>query len=233
MTVRKIRVWDLPTRIFHWSLAATVIAAYFTGESGGDWLVWHGRLGLVVAGLIAFRVVWGILGSTYARFAAFFPTPSAVRAYLRGQWRGFGHNPLGALSVFALLILATLQVGTGLFAHCEDIGYEGPLYKLVHVSVSEALTAGHHKILDILRILVTVHVAAIVFYLRVRKENLVKPMITGEKEVRPAQAAGEPASGGGVAAFTLAAAIAAAAVWAASGTWIESPPPPAAAAPAW
>lgn len=226
----KVRVWDLPTRLCHWLLAASVAGAWTTGEIGGTWLIWHGRLGLLIAGLLAFRLTWGLVGSTYARFAAFFPTPAALRAYLAGQWRGLGHNPLGALSVFALLAIAGLQVGTGLFAFNDDIGYEGHLYALVQGGTSKLLTGIHHQTFDFLLILAGLHVAAIVFYVRIRKDNLVVPMITGTKEVEQ----GEPARGGGLPAFFLALAIALAAVWGASGHWVDKPPPPPpATSPAW
>lgn len=226
----KVRVWDLPTRLFHWSLAAAVAAAYATGETGGTWLLWHGRLGLVIVGLLAFRLAWGVFGSTYARFAAFFPTPAKIRAYLAGEWQGLGHNPLGALSVLSLLALLLLQAGSGLFAYNDDIGYEGPLAALVASGISGLATAFHHKVFDLLLGLVALHVGAIVFYLRIRKDNLVKPMLTGEKESER----GKAAQGGGLAAFMLALILALGAAWGASGTWIaQPPPPPPSAAPAW
>ncbi|MBS1190106.1 MAG: cytochrome [Rhodocyclaceae bacterium] len=230
MSLRKVRIWDLPTRLFHWLLALAVAAAYFTGETGGNWLVWHGRLGLFIVGLVVFRLVWGQVGSTYARFATFFPTPAKVKAYLSGSWRGLGHNPLGALSVFGLLALVGLQAASGLFAYNDDIGYEGYLYALVPTGIGEGATRLHHKIFDLLLILVVLHVAAIAFYARIKKDNLVLPMITGNK----AAETGEPARGGGLAAFVLALALAVAAAWAASGPWITPPPPPPpAATPAW
>ena len=107
--MRRIVLWDLPLRVFHWSLMAAVTAAIVTGELGGAWMPWHGRAGLLIVGLLVFRVVWGVLGSATSRFTHFAPSPGRLLAYLRGRWRGVGHNPLGALSVFALLGL--------LFAH--------------------------------------------------------------------------------------------------------------------
>ena len=100
---RKILIWDLPTRLFHWLLVLAIVALVVTGKAGGSWMEWHGRLGLLVLGLLVFRLLWGVMGSTYARFAGFFPTPAKVAAYLRGQWHAPGHNPLGACSVLALL----------------------------------------------------------------------------------------------------------------------------------
>lgn len=110
---------------FHWLLVAALLGAVITGQLGGGLIEWHGRFGLAIVGLVAFRLVWGIAGSTYARFAHFFPTPARVKAYLAGQWRGEGHNPLGALSVFGLILLLTAQVLSGLFAN-DDITFTGP-----------------------------------------------------------------------------------------------------------
>ena len=100
--MQRFLLWDLPTRVFHWALAACVVAAVITAKMGGNAMVWHGRIGVAIAGLLAFRVAWGLVGSTHARFAAFVGGPAAIRAYLAGAWRGAGHNPLGALSVLAM-----------------------------------------------------------------------------------------------------------------------------------
>jgi len=121
MNSKRILLWDLPTRLFHWSLALAVGAAVVTGQVGGNLIDWHGRIGLFIVGLLAFRIVWGIVGSTYARFAQFFPTPAKIKAYLAGRWAGEGHNPLGALSVFGLIFLLTVQVATGLFANKDAL----------------------------------------------------------------------------------------------------------------
>ena len=233
MVQRRVRIWDLPTRIFHWSLALTVFAAVATGQIGGNWIDWHARLGLLATGMVAFRLLWGLLGSTYARFAQFFPTPAAIRAYLAGTWRGLGHNPLGALSVFALLGLLTVQIASGLFAN-DDIAFTGPLYDLVGKEASNRLTGLHHRLGTLLLVLVVLHVAAVMFYVHVRKQNLLKPMLSGEKEVE--EAAGESARGGGLRPFLLVLAIALLAVYGASGRWLSPPPaavPAAVAAPAW
>ena len=231
MTQKRIRVWDLPTRIFHWLLVLTVIGAIVSGQIGGNWIDWHARLGLFAAGLIVFRLVWGLIGSTYARFRQFFPTPARIRAYLAGQWRGEGHNPLGALSVFALLGVLGGQIVSGLFAN-DDIAFTGPLYDLVGKSLSNRLTGLHHLLADGLMILIGLHIAAILFYVHVRKQNLVKPMLTGDKLADEGVAS---AQGGGLPAFLLALGIALLAVYAASGAWLPAPPPapPAASTPAW
>lgn len=228
--MKKVLLWDLPTRLFHWLLVIAVGGAWLSGETGGNWLVWHARLGFLIVGLVVFRLVWGFAGSTYARFATFVRGPGSIKAYLAGQWHGLGHNPLGALSVLALLGLVALQVGSGLFAFNDDTGFTGPFHDLVSSAIGDTATRLHHKIIDLLIILVGLHVAAIVFYARIKKDNLVLPMITGHKEVSQ----GESARGGGLVALIVALLIAAAAAYGASGSWIEKPPaPPAAATPAW
>jgi hypothetical protein len=169
-------------------------------------------------------------GSTYARFATFVRGPSAIKDYLAGKWHGLGHNPLGALSVLALLALICLQVGSGLFAQNDDTGFAGPFYALASSSFGELATKLHHKVIDALLILVALHVLAILFYGHVKKDKLLKPMLTGYKEV----GAGENARGGGLAAFVVALVIAVAAAYVASGAWVtKPPPPPPAATPAW
>ena len=221
-------LWDLPTRLFHWLLVLAMAAAVVTGQLGGSLIEWHGRLGLLIVGLLAFRIVWGLLGSTYARFAQFVPTPGRVRSYLAGQWQGEGHNPLGALSVLGLLGLLVLQVATGLVAN-DDIAFRGPLFDLVGNDLSNRLTGLHHLLSNLLIGLVLLHVAAIAFYGHVKKQKLLKPMLTGWKEGE-----GESAKGGGWLAVIVALLIAIGAVYVASGAWLPEPPPvPAAETPDW
>ena len=177
-----IHIWDLPHRLFHWLLAVSVVAAYITAKIGGELIDWHGRLGIFILGLLVFRIIWGFIGSTHSRFSTFFPTFSRISAYLKGQWQGIGHNPLGALSVLALLAAVAVQVGTGLFAN-DDIAFEGPLFDLIDKDVSDKLTGLHSTTFYILLGFVVLHLIAIVFYRFVKKTNLVKPMLTGKKEV--------------------------------------------------
>ncbi|WVM91623.1 cytochrome b/b6 domain-containing protein [Halopseudomonas pachastrellae] len=116
----KTLVWDLPLRLFHWLLALSVTGALVTISLGGNWMVWHERCGLAVIGLLAFRLVWGLCGSTHSRFASFFPTPARLKAYISGNWQHQGHNPIGAFSVFALLGLMAFQAVTGLFSNDDS-----------------------------------------------------------------------------------------------------------------
>jgi len=181
-------VWDLPTRVFHWVLAVCVICSVVSAKIGGNAMVWHFRLGYVVFALLAFRIVWGLVGGRWSRFASFVYAPSTVLRYLRGgtsphENLDVGHNPLGAFSVFALLALLAAQVGTGLFAD-DDISNTGPLIKFVSGATSSLLTKWHKNYGQWLIIaLVVLHVAAIVFYLVRKQQNLVGPMLTGDKHV--------------------------------------------------
>ena len=178
-----VQVWDLPLRIFHWALVLAIVAAYVTAEFGGsEWAQWHGRIGAVVLALLVFRLVWGFIGTHHARFASFAPTPSRIAAYLRGRWQRAGHNPLGALSVFALLFVVAAQVTTGLFAN-DDIAFAGPWSDWVSQSTSDRLTGWHQQIFYVLAGFIGLHLVAILFYLLIRKSNLVSPMITGKQAV--------------------------------------------------
>jgi cytochrome b len=216
----KAYVWDLPIRLFHWSLVILIIAAFVTAKLGGAAMVWHGRLGLTICGLLVFRLAWGFIGSTYARFSQFLPGPAAIRHYLAGEWHQQGHNPVGALSVLVLLGFLSAMVATGLFAN-DDIAFEGYLYPLVSSDFSTWITGIHHLLEKLLMALVALHVGAIVFYARVKKHNLVKPMLTGWAPGKPC----ESAKGGGAIALLVAATFAGLAVWAASGALLPAPPP--------
>lgn len=224
MTTIRIRLWDLPLRLFHWSLVASVLGAIISGLIGGNCIVWHGRLGLMVVGLLAFRVVWGFAGSTHARFSTFWPTRAKLFAYLRGEWHGVGHNPLGALSVFALLGLLSLQVASGLIAN-DDIAFSGPLYPLINKALSDAATGWHRLAVNALYLLLALHVAAIAFHACIKRQNLLRPMITGWHEGPPEH----EGRGGGRLAVVCALIIALGVTGAASGVWIPSPPPQASA----
>lgn len=217
----RVYVWDLPTRLFHWSLVACVVGAFVTANIGGNLMVWHGRLGLAIFGLLVFRLIWGVIGSSYARFAVFVRGPRAILAYLLGRWRGLGHNPLGALSVLAMLGMLFAQAMTGLFAN-DDIAYSGYLASRVDADLSARITSIHQLLEKLLMALVALHIGAIAYYARVKKQNLVKPMLTGWAEGRPEWSA----KGGGLAAFLVSLLIAALAVGAASGALQPPPPPP-------
>src|ERR1035437_1681878 len=159
MSLERIKLWGLPTRLFHWLLVILIVAAYITAKIGGNAMDWHGRIGLAILGLMTFRLVWGFVGSHHSRFASFLPTPASVLAYLRGRWHGIGHNPLGAFSVFALLALIGLQLATGLFAN-DDIAFQGPLFNLISKELSDKLSGIHKLSINALIALIVLHLAA-------------------------------------------------------------------------
>ncbi len=215
----RVYVWDLPTRLFHWLLVALIAAAYLTASF--DAMDWHRRIGLTLLGLVVFRLVWGFVGSRHARFADFLRGPAAVLAYLRGTWRGVGHNPLGGWSVLLLLLLPLAMVGSGLFAN-DDVTFQGPLAALVDKATSDQLTSLHHLAFDLLLGLIGLHLAAIAYYRLARRENLVKPMFSGWKEGEFAeQPSYRPAPWP---AMLLAVAVAGGVVY---GVLALQPPPPA------
>jgi cytochrome b len=191
----RTRVWDLPTRAFHWLLAATVVGSVITAKIGGNALVWHMRLGLLALALLSFRLVWGFVGGHWSRFASFIYPPSSVAAYLRGDAGpggrfDIGHSPLGALSVFALLLVLIAQVATGLVAD-DEIATTGPLYRFVESAIATQATTWHKAVGQYLIItLVVLHIAAVLFYLLKKQRNLIGPMWHGDKLLAP----GTPAS---------------------------------------
>jgi len=225
-TTARVHVWDLPVRIFHWSLVAAVVTAITTAEIGGDWMELHGKAGLAIIGLLAFRITWGVVGSTHARFANFAPTPAKIRSYLAGRWQGVGHNPLGALAVFGLLGLLAAQAATGLFSS-DDIAFNGPLFSFVDQSVADRLTGYHHWLSNVLFALLGLHVGAILFYAVVKRNNLVIPMLTGWTVAHSPK----PARKGSVFALVLSIAIAAVAVYGASSAGAAVHAPAAVPAP--
>ena len=213
-----IRIWDLPTRLFHVALAVLVTAAIITAKIGGDWMAWHLRCGEAVLALLAFRWTWGFVGGRWSRFASFLPVPGRLARVLRGRvdaQDGIGHSPLGALSVWAFLLLLTLQVVTGLMAD-DDIDTAGPLN--AHVSGRLAKRASHWHAgwgADLILALIALHVLAIAWYTLRRREPLLRAMWTGDK-LLPSDT--PPSRDDGV-ARSLALAIA---LLAAAGVWLLS-----------
>lgn len=182
----RIRVWDLPTRIFHWTLVLSVAALVITAEIGGEAMLWHFRLGYTVLSLLLFRLVWGFIGGRWSRFSSFVHGPATVLAYIRGQGRpelAVGHNPLGAGSVLAMLLLLLAQVGSGMLSD-DEIAYSGPLTKFASDVVVKLATTYHAEIGKIVLIaLVLLHIGAIAYYRVKKQENLVPPMLHGDKEL--------------------------------------------------
>jgi cytochrome b len=182
----RVRVWDLPTRAFHWLLVACVIGLVATGYTGGDAMQWHARLGYTVLTLLLFRLVWGFIGGHWSRFASFLYAPSHVAAYLRGQAHPdhlVGHNPLGAGSVFAMLLLLLAQAATGLVSD-DEIAFTGPLNRFVSNAVANVATWYHKEVGQrAIIVLVLLHLAAIAWYTWRKKQRLVGAMVRGDKEL--------------------------------------------------
>ena len=175
---RRVRIWDLPTRIFHWLLVVLIPFQWWTAEE--DRLDLHMIGGILILALLVFRILWGLLGSSTARFGNFVRGPRGIVSYLTGRGGSvLGHNPVGALSVIALLGLLSVETGLGLFAGDEDGLESGPLSHLIDIDLSESLTDLHKDAFDVLLVLIGLHVAAILFYALVRRKNLVGPMVTG------------------------------------------------------
>jgi len=184
-----IRVWDLPIRVFHWLLVLCISGSLISINLGGNAIQWHAYFGYCILTLLIFRVVWGFVGSTHARFTSFLPTKESLIQYLQGKSpKVLGHNPLGALSVFALLFVLCVQVFTGLFVD-DEIAFQGPLAKYVPGWVSSFLSEIHEGNQVVIFTLIAIHLSAIWFYKKFRGENLIKPMISGDKEIDPSEEA--------------------------------------------
>ena len=180
----KVRIWDLPTRLFHWALVLCLAGLITTAQIGGNAMDWHFRFGYGVLTLLLFRFLWGFMGGYWSRFSSFFYSPAAIYRYARNAnvtSPSLGHNPLGAASVYAMLLLLLLQVGTGLVSD-DEIAAAGPLSKhLASAWVSQA-TFYHSEIgKRLILALVGLHLAAVLFHQFKKREDLVRPMINGDK----------------------------------------------------
>lgn len=197
--IRGLRVWDAPVRLFHWLVVALVGVSVVSGKMGGNAMQVHEWSGSAILTLVLFRLVWGVVGSTHARFASFVRGPVATLSYGIALVRGrapfhAGHNPVGGWNILLMLASLGLQAGTGLFAN-DDIMLEGPLAAHVSKETSDLLTRIHHANLNVLLALIAVHVAAVLFYLLAKRENLIVPMFTGRKHP-PEHTQAEDARGG-------------------------------------
>jgi cytochrome b len=181
-----VRVWDLPTRAFHWLLALCVVFSIVTARIGGGAMTWHFLSGYTIFTLLVFRLLWGFVGGHWSRFRSFVYAPATSLRYLRGaslphEHHDVGHSPIGAWSVFALLGVLAVQVATGLVAD-DEISSTGPLVKYVSTASSSAASHWHRLYGQwIIVVLVLLHLGAIAFYWRRRRRNLVGPMLHGDK----------------------------------------------------
>jgi len=188
--LERVKIWDPVTRLWHWTLATVVITNWIFGEfMSFDTVSWHFYLGYAVLGLLGFRLLWGLIGPEPVQWRSLFPRPATLKDYLgkvgkREPSGTAGHNPLGSLSVIALLLVLAAQAGTGLFIETDDFFESGPLYGYVSEATINSLTWWHHFLSKVLLALVVLHLSAILFYWLWKRENLLKPMITGWKWVR-------------------------------------------------
>jgi len=197
-TTQRVRVWDLATRAFHWLLVGLVVFLFVSGKTGGNLMVWHSQAGALVLALLVFRVVWGVIGSSTARFRAFVVGPKQVWVFAR-QLLGMpaqqtatpaedvattviGHNPLGGWMVVVLLLLLTIQVSTGLFAN-DDIAMEGPWAVHISKALSDRLTTVHRWNQWILLGCIAIHLLGVAFHVFIKKENLISAMISGVRKI--------------------------------------------------
>lgn len=228
-------VWDWPTRLFHWLLTLCFAGSWVTAEAGFDWTEVHFLLGYTTLGLVVFRVVWGLVGPTHARFSGFLKSPRIVLQYTRtlfsrtntrsnartnksasisatdkpSESSSSGHNPLGGWMVMVLLGLVAVQASTGLFLS-DDIFYAGPYNPVVSGKTADTLAGIHHLNFNVLQGAVLLHVIAIFFYAAWRKQNLVGPMLSGRKDVPQSAAIASSQSG----RACLIAVLVAGAIWA-------------------
>lgn len=191
-TKTPVKLWDLPVRLVHWSFVALLPGLWYTAENGD--METHLKIGMVTLILVVFRILWGLVGTSSARFSHFVRGPITIGRYLRGLFSKagepiVGHNPLGAISVIALLLLLGGQIVLGLVAQDTDGLFSGPLNYLVEYDTAERARELHELGFNVILAVVVLHVAAILFYLAVKRDNLVGPMITGRKHYPAAVAA--------------------------------------------
>jgi cytochrome b len=184
-TPARVRVWDVATRLVHWSMVLAVALSWWTGETGR--LEWHRWSGYGLLGLLIFRIYWGFFGSSTARFGQFLRGPRTVAGYLKGTWEvAAGHNPLGAWSVLALIILLLAQVALGLFAVDVDGIESGPLSLYVSFETGRAAAQWHEAVFEVLKYFIALHIVALAYYRIVRKQRLVSAMFHGSREYEQA-----------------------------------------------
>lgn len=182
------KIWDVPTRAFHWALAILVCTGWYLGKYGPFLKTWHIYCGYAVGALLVLRLIWGFVGSKPSRFSSFTYGPGAFFAYTKGLFKRRpshwpGHNPMGGWAVIAMLLLLAAQVTTGLFAD-DDIANSGPFSSYVGTHMRGELTGLHILLSKLILAIVALHVAIIAYYWVWKRENLIKPMITGWKTVR-------------------------------------------------
>lgn len=219
-TAHRAKVWDPLVRLSHWSFVVLIPAMWWTAENS-EW-GWHKRLGLVLLGVLALRLVWGFIGPRTARFGDFLRAPGTVIAYFRGRLGGegqwVGHNPAGGYSTLALLLVMLAQVSMGLFAGDPFDGMTGPLRPLVGVMTADTITEVHETFFWVVVGFIALHGAAIVWYEAVKRHRLVGAMVTGRRAV--------PAGAEGIGSVPWARALAAVLIAGGLAWWIAQGAPP-------
>lgn len=222
----EVKVWDVPVRVVHWALVVLIAFQWWSGTEGGLTITYHMWAGYAILTLLLFRILWGFVGSTHARFADFLYAPKSMMQYAgtlsgRRAYLYAGHNPVGGFSALLMLLCILVQAGTGLFSN-DDVLSEGPLYKYVTKETSDWLTTIHNYNFYVLLALIAVHILAILYYWIYKRENLVTAMFTGKKRL-PSELG---ASQGKMASTGLALvllAVCAAVVYAVVRTWSAAP----------
>jgi len=187
---KKVLIWDLPLRLFHWCLVVTIFGAWYTSDQDNNLIDYHLIFGYVALGLIAFRIIWGFLGTTHAKFVNFIPTPKKLLRYVKPQNKAQsikhpGHNPLGSLMVVFMLVLIFLQAISGLVMN-DDIFTTGPYYDTINKNIENSLMFFHRNSFNFLLAAIALHILAIIFYKIVKKKALVAAMFTGKKPAKDA-----------------------------------------------
>lgn len=184
--MKTIKVWDLPTRIFHWLLAIVFVFMIISGEQD-SLMEWHFYGGYLLAGLVVFRIIWGVLGTKYSKFKSFATSPNSVFSYLKSiftkQHKHYvGHTPAGGYMIFVLLGLISIQILTGT-ATTDDIIWEGPFYSVLSSDITTLAGQVHHLLQNALQVIVGIHVLAIIYYKLILKESLAPAMLHGKKQI--------------------------------------------------
>lgn len=182
-----VYVWDFPTRAFHWLLVLTFAAQYISGEILDDAMQWHFYGGYFMLGLIIFRILWGLVGAHYARFSQFVHGPGYALRYIKSFGKpnyeaSIGHNPLGAYSVLFVLAVLLTQAVSGLFI-TDDIFHSGPYHPIVSEDVESVMNWLHGNMVNAVFAFLILHITAMLVYKRLKKQNLVKAMLNGRKDL--------------------------------------------------
>lgn len=181
-----VRVWDLPTRLFHWALVLCFVAAFITVKVGGNAMLWHQRCGYAIGALLLFRLLWGVVGGYWSRFGQLALGPQRVLGYVGGKPHAqddVGHSPTGAWAVLAMLLLLALQVTSGLMSD-DEIAFAGPLSRFLSGAVVGQATYFHAHIGQYALLgLIGLHLAAVAFYILRLKKSVVRPMVCGDKQL--------------------------------------------------